>query len=164
MLEPQVFSDERGYFLETYNEKSFREAGITERFVQDNYSHSRQHVLRGLHFQVDKPQSKLIRVIHGEIFDVVVDLRPESASYGKWMGTNLSGEKRQLLWIPAGFAHGFYVLSATADLTYKVSNFYDRSDERTLLWNDPDLAIQWPLRGEPVLSEKDKAGTLLRHL
>ena len=151
LLEPRVLFDVRGYFLESYNERTFREAGIPTRFVQDNYSHSKRHVLRGLHYQVGKSQAKLIRVVEGAIFDVVVDLRPGSATYGKWEGVNLTGEKHQLLSIPAGFAHGFYVLSETADVIYKVSEFYDQASERTLLWNDPDLAIPWPLQGEPIL-------------
>jgi len=164
LLEPRVFADERGYFLENFNERVFQEIGIGARFVQDNQSQSKQHVLRGLHFQVEKPQGKLIRVLRGEIFDVVVDLRPESASYGKWAGMSLTGDRHQLLWIPTGIAHGFYVNSETADVIYKVTEFYDPGSERTLLWNDPDLAIRWPFKGIPILSEKDRRGCKFRDL
>lgn len=162
LLESKVHSDDRGFFLETYNEKVFAEAGITERFVQDNHSHSKKGVLRGLHYQVENPQGKLIRVLQGEVYDVAVDLRPGSKTFGKWMGINLRGEERKALWIPEGFAHGFYVLSESADVAYKVTSLYAPQGERTLLWNDPDLAIQWPLRGEPILSEKDRGGRLFR--
>ncbi len=164
LLEPRVFSDARGYLEETYNERAFREVGITERFVQDNHSHSRQGVLRGLHFQAENPQGKLIRVTQGEIYDVAVDLRRSSATYGKWAGFRLKAAEHKLLWIPKGFAHGFYVVSETADVLYKVSEFYNPGSEQTLLWNDPDLGIPWPLRGEPILSEKDRAGKRLQEL
>jgi dTDP-4-dehydrorhamnose 3,5-epimerase len=158
VIEPEVFSDVRGYFLETYNARRFAEAGINEGFVQDNQSHSKRGVLRGLHYQVEQEQGKLIRVLSGEIFDVVVDLRPGSSTFGKWSGFNLSGTEKKLIWIPKGLAHGFYTLSETAEVVYKVTEFYAPQHERTLLWNDPDLGIHWPLRGEPTLSEKDKAG------
>jgi dTDP-4-dehydrorhamnose 3,5-epimerase len=158
VIEPEVFSDARGYFLETYNARKFAEAGIREEFVQDNQSQSKRGVLRGLHYQVEQEQGKLIRVLSGEIFDVVVDLRPGSSTCGKWSGFILSGTEQKMLWIPKGLAHGFYTLSETAEVVYKATEFYAPQHERTLLWNDPDLAIHWPLRGEPILSEKDKAG------
>ena len=164
IIEPQVFSDARGYFLETYNARALAETGISEQFVQDNHSQSKRSVLRGLHYQKTKPQGKLIRVLQGEIFDVVVDLRPESSTYGKWSGFNLSAREQKIVWIPKGFAHGFYTLSETADVIYKVTEFYAPQDERVILWNDPDLAIRWPLKGEPILSEKDKAGHSFREL
>ena len=162
VLEPEVFSDARGYFLETYNAKAFAEAGISEQFVQDNQSQSRRGVLRGLHYQREKAQGKLIRVAVGEVFDVVVDLRPESSTYGKWSGFNLSAQEQKMIWIPKGFAHGFYALSETADVAYKVTEFYAPQHEHVILWNDPDLAIRWPLQGDPLLSEKDKAGHSFR--
>ena len=164
LIEPEVYSDLRGYFLETYSQKTFAKAGITERFVQDNESHSRKGVLRGMHFQLDNAQGKLIRVLHGEIFDVAVDIRPASKSFGRWVGVRLSGAERKMIWIPKGFAHGFYTLSETADVAYKVTNFYDPGMERTLLWNDKDAGVRWPLEGEPILSEKDKAGLSLKEL
>jgi len=162
VIEPEVFSDARGYFLETYNAKTFAEAGIAGRFVQDNQSRSKKGVLRGLHYQLERAQGKLVRVLHGEIFDVVVDLRPGSSTFGKWSGLNLSATDRKMIWIPGGFAHGFYTLSETAEVAYKVTEFYAPQYERTLLWNDPDLGIRWPLQGEPILSEKDKAGHSFR--
>jgi dTDP-4-dehydrorhamnose 3,5-epimerase len=158
VIEPEVFSDARGYFLETYNANTFAEAGITERFVQDNHSQSKRGVLRGLHYQLKLPQGKLIRVLVGEIFDVVVDIRPGSSTFGKWSGFKLSAKERKLIWIPKGLAHGFYTLSESAEVAYKVTEFYAPQHERTLLWNDPDLAIRWPLQGDPILSEKDRAG------
>ncbi|HWY05906.1 MAG TPA: dTDP-4-dehydrorhamnose 3,5-epimerase [Candidatus Acidoferrales bacterium] len=164
LIEPEVYSDLRGYFLETYSQKTFAKAGITERFVQDNESHSRKGVLRGMHFQLENAQGKLIRVLHGEIFDVAVDIRPASKSFGRWVGVRLSGAERKMIWIPKGFAHGFYTLSETADVAYKVTNFYDPGMERTLLWNDKDAGVRWPLEGEPILSEKDKAGLSLKEL
>jgi len=162
VIEPQVFSDARGYFLETYNAMAFAEAGIAERFVQDNQSQSKKGVLRGLHYQVEQAQGKLVRVLRGEIFDVVVDLRTGSGTFGKWFGLSLSASEQRMLWIPKGFAHGFYTLSETAEVAYKVTEFYSPQNERTILWNDPDLAIRWPLEGEPILSEKDKTGHSFR--
>ena len=162
VIEPEVFSDARGYFLETYNAKTFAEAGIAERFVQDNQSQSKRGVLRGLHYQLEQAQGKLVRVLLGEIFDVVVDIRPGSSTFGKWSGLNLSAAERKMIWIPKGFAHGFYTLSETAEIAYKVTEFYARQHERAILWNDPDLAIRWPLQGKPILSEKDKAGHLFK--
>lgn len=162
VFEPRLFSDARGYFLEVYNERSFAALGLTETFVQDNQSHSKKGVLRGLHYQLEQAQGKLVRVLHGEIFDVAVDLRPNSPSFGKWVGETLSSENHKMIWIPKGFAHGFYTVSETADVAYKVTDFYAPQHERTLLWNDADLGIVWPLVGEPVLSDKDRAGQALR--
>ncbi|HZR66768.1 MAG TPA: dTDP-4-dehydrorhamnose 3,5-epimerase [Terriglobales bacterium] len=162
VLEPKVFADDRGFFLESYNEKMFAQLGIGEKFVQDNHSHSKRGVLRGLHYQVDKPQGKLVRVVSGEVLDVFVDLRRSSPSFGRWHGVRLSGENRLLAWIPKGFAHGFYVLSEGAHVLYKSTDFYFPQGERTILWNDPDLKINWEISGEPLLSEKDKQGKFFR--
>ena len=162
VLEPKVFADDRGFFLESYNEKMFAQLGIGEKFVQDNHSHSKRGVLRGLHYQVDKPQGKLVRVVSGEVLDVFVDLRRSSPSFGRSHGVRLSGENRLLAWIPKGFAHGFYVLSEGAHVLYKSTDFYFPQGERTILWNDPDLKIDWGISGEPLLSEKDKQGKFFR--
>lgn len=162
VLEPKVFADDRGFFLESYNEKVFNEIGIPDKFVQDNHSFSKRGVLRGLHYQVGKPQGKLVRVVSGEVLDVFVDLRRNSSTFGRWYGVRLSGENRLLAWIPAGFAHGFHVLSESADVVYKANEFYFPELERTVLWNDPDLSIAWENTGEPLLSEKDKKGRLLK--
>lgn len=164
LLEPRIFSDSRGFFLETYNERSFAAMGIAERFVQDNQSYSKQGVLRGLHVQVEQAQGKLVRVVAGEVFDVAVDLRRGSETFGKWTGAQLSSTNHYMIWIPKGFAHGFYTLSETAEVAYKVTEFYAPQHERTLLWNDPEVAIQWPLKGEPILSDKDSAGMRLKDL
>ena len=164
VLEPRIFIDSRGFFLETYNERAFAAMGIAERFVQDNQSYSKQGVLRGLHFQVEQAQGKLVRVVAGEVFDVAVDLRRGSATFGKWTGAQLSSTNHQMIWIPKGFAHGFYTLSETAEVAYKVTDFYAPQHERTLLWNDPDVSIQWPFKGEPILSGKDSAGMRLKDL
>jgi len=162
VIEPKSFSDARGFFMEIYNEKAFAEVGITERFVQDNQSHSKKGVLRGLHYQVENAQGKLVRVLDGEIFDVAVDLRPGSKTFGKWTGVQISAADRRMIWIPKGFAHGFYTLSEFSDIAYKVTDFYAPKHERTLLWNDPEVGIRWPLRGEPILSDKDRAGYYLK--
>jgi len=162
VLEPKVFADDRGFFLESYNHKAFQEIGIRDNFVQDNHSYSKRGVLRGLHYQVQKPQGKLVRVVSGEVLDVFVDLRRSSATFGRWHGVKLSGENRRLAWIPAGFAHGFYVLSESAHVSYKASEFYFPELERTVLWNDPDLNINWENLEEPLLSEKDKKGRRLK--
>ena len=164
LIEPEIFSDARGYFLETYNARVFADAGISERFVQDNQSRSNRGVLRGLHYQKEKAQGKLVRVLAGEIFDVVVDIRPDSSTFGQWSGFNLSAEEQKMIWIPTGFAHGFYTVSETAEVAYKVTEYYALQDDRVILWSDPDLAIRWPLVGEPILSEKDKAGHSFRNL
>jgi dTDP-4-dehydrorhamnose 3,5-epimerase len=162
LIEPRVFQDERGFFLESYQKQHFSEAGIPFDFVQDNHSKSCQGVLRGLHYQLKQPQGKLLRVVVGEIFDVAVDLRRNSADFGKWFGTYLSAENKQMLWVPPGFAHGFYVTSAETELLYKATDYYAPQWERTIVWNDPGLNIQWPLKGEkPILSPKDAAGSLL---
>jgi dTDP-4-dehydrorhamnose 3,5-epimerase len=162
VLEPKVFADDRGFFLESYNQKAFQEIGIREKFVQDNHSYSKRGVLRGLHYQVEKPQGKLVRVVTGEVLDVFLDLRRGSPSFKRWHAVRLSGENRRLAWIPAGFAHGFYVLSESAHVLYKSTEFYFPELERTVLWNDPDLKIEWESPKEPVLSEKDKKGKLLK--
>ncbi len=162
LLEPRVFGDDRGFFLESYNERKFAELGIKEKFVQDNHSYSSRNVLRGLHYQIQQPQGKLVRAITGEILDVVVDLRKSSPSLGKWESVRLSGDNKRILWIPAGFAHGFRVVSETAHVTYKTTNFYAPEHERSLLWNDPDLAIDWQLDGEPAVSAKDQRGIRFR--
>jgi dTDP-4-dehydrorhamnose 3,5-epimerase len=162
VLEPKVFSDVRGFFLEIYNERTFAELGIREQFVQDNQSHSKRGVLRGLHYQSEQAQSKLVRVLQGEIFDVAVDLRHESPTFGKWTAERLSSDNKKMLWIPKGFAHGFLTLSETADVAYKVTNFYAPQFEKTLLWNDSGVAIDWPLDSAPILSDKDLAGHSLR--
>ena len=160
VAEPAVFPDERGYFMETYNENDFKEEGIDLTFVQDNQSKSSKGVLRGLHFQKTQPQGKLVRVISGEVFDVAVDLRKASKTYGKWVGVTLSAENKKQLFIPKGFAHGFVVLSDEAEFVYKCTDFYKGDDEGGILWNDPDIGIEWPIEdiGEEniLLSEKDK--------
>ena len=163
ILEPKVFGDERGFFLEVYNEATFRSFGLPTRFVQSNHSGSRKGVLRGLHYQLQRPQGKLVRVLHGEIFDVTVDLRQGSPQFGEWFGVTLSEENRRQIWLPPGFAHGFLVLSDFAEVSYKVTEFYSPACERSILWNDPAIGIAWPLdgAGEPILSAKDAAGSLL---
>jgi dTDP-4-dehydrorhamnose 3,5-epimerase len=158
LLEPRVFGDDRGFFLESYNERLFAEAGIRERFVQDNHSYSERNVIRGLHYQIGKPQGKLVRVVTGEILDMAVDLRRSSGTFGKWQSFKLSGENKQMLWIPVGFAHGFRVLSESAHVLYKATSFYAPEQERTLAWNDSELKVDWQLKGEPIISEKDKRG------
>ncbi len=162
VLEPSVFEDERGFFLESYNEKVFAKIGIPDKFVQDNHSYSKRGVLRGLHYQVQKPQGKLVRVVSGEVLDVFLDLRQSSATFGRWHGVKLSGENRQLVWIPVGFAHGFYVLSESAHVLYKSTEFYFPELERTVLWNDADLKIDWENSTEPLVSEKDKKAVRFR--
>ena len=161
LLEPRVFADSRGFFLESYNQRTFAELGIHETFVQDNHSRSERGVLRGLHYQLIQPQGKLVRAVRGEIFDVAVDLRRSSSSFGQWTGHRLSEENKQMLWIPAGFGHGFLVLSTAAEVLYKATNFYAPQGERSILWNDPTVGIQWPDAGPPTLSAKDCAGMRL---
>ena len=163
IIEPQVFGDERGFFFESYNQKALLEkAGISEHFVQDNHSRSAKNVLRGLHYQIQQPQGKLVRVVEGAVYDVAVDLRKSSQTFGESVGVHLSAENKQQLWIPAGFAHGFLVLSDYAEFLYKTTEFYAPQHERSIIWNDPDLKISWPLEEEPVLSAKDKAGKLFQ--
>jgi dTDP-4-dehydrorhamnose 3,5-epimerase len=157
MLEPKVFRDTRGYFLESYNERTLAEAGVRERFVQDNHSFSTRNVVRGLHYQV-RPQAKLVRAAVGEILDVTVDLRRSSPTFGRWSATNLSESNHLMLWIPAGFAHGFRVLSENAHVLYKATDFYDPAFERTIAWNDPQLKIDWQLSDTPTISAKDDVG------
>jgi dTDP-4-dehydrorhamnose 3,5-epimerase len=158
MLEPMVFGDERGFFFESYNRKSFEAIGLGREFVQDNHSHSARNVLRGLHYQLGQPQGKLIRVVAGAIWDVAVDIRRSSATFGQWVAEELTAENKRMFWIPEGFAHGFVVTSDWADVLYKATDFYAPASERSLLWNDPQLGIGWPLSGEPILSGKDRAG------
>jgi len=161
VLEPRVFGDQRGFFLESYNERAFRELGITQTFVQDNHSSSSRNVLRGLHYQIKQPQGKLVRVVEGEILDVAVDLRRSSAAFGKTEAVRLSGENKRILWIPPGFAHGFRVISERAHVLYKATDYYAPEFERTLAWNDPDLKIDWGLDGDPIVSAKDQHGLAL---
>lgn len=160
IIEPRIFRDERGFFLETFQASKYTAAGITQPMVQDNYSGSRQGVLRGLHYQIHKPQGKLVSVVSGEVFDVAVDLQRSSATFGRWVGVTLSAEDRRQLWVPPGFAHGFYVLSDWAEVHYKVTDFYDPASERTLIWDDVDVGIRWPLCDgrNPLLSPKDAQG------
>lgn len=161
LLQPTVHGDHRGFFMETWRQSFFEEIVPGIRFVQDNHSRSRQGILRGLHYQLHQPQGKLVRVVAGEIYDVAVDLRADSETFGQSVGAHLSADNKQQLWVPPGFAHGFYVISEIAEMVYKCSDYYAPGDEHTLKWNDPDLAIQWPLveaAGEPVLSDKDRQG------
>lgn len=156
IIEPTVFGDNRGYFMETYNEADFKAAGLNYTFVQDNQSSSCKGVLRGLHFQKTYPQAKLVRVLKGEVFDVAVDLRKGSETYGKWVGVLLSEENKRQFMVPRGFAHGFVVMSETAEFAYKCDEFYHPEDEGGIMWNDPEIGIEWPDVGEIILSEKDK--------
>ena len=159
ILEPKVFGDDRGFFFESFNEQALLDqAGIKIRFVQDNHSKSVKNVLRGLHYQIKQPQGKLVRVVVGEVFDVAVDLRRESPNFGEWVGVHLSAENKRQFWVPPGFAHGFLVLSAAAEFLYKTTDYYAPEYERSLLWNDRDLGIDWPLECDPILSVKDQAG------
>jgi dTDP-4-dehydrorhamnose 3,5-epimerase len=159
IIEPKVFGDDRGFFYESFNQKAFQDAtGLDVDFVQDNHSKSARNVLRGLHYQIQNPQGKLVRVVQGEVFDVAVDIRRSSPTFGQWVGEHLSGENKKQFWIPAGFAHGFVVLSETAEFLYKTTDYYAPAFERSLLWNDPSVGIQWPINGEPALSAKDVAG------
>jgi dTDP-4-dehydrorhamnose 3,5-epimerase len=163
LVEPKIFGDQRGFFAETWEARKFAAAGIDAGFVQDNHSRSARGVLRGLHYQLEQPQGKLVRVAAGEVYDVAVDLRRSSPTFGRWVAERLSAENHRMLWIPPGFAHGFLVISEYADFVYKCTNFYHPASERTLLWNDATLGIEWPLEpGEtPALSPKDAAGSAL---
>lgn len=159
LLEPTIYEDARGFFFESFNQKRFDDAaGRNVSFLQDNHSRSLRHVLRGLHYQIRRPQGKLVRVVSGEVFDVAVDLRRSSPTFGKSVGVVLSAANKKQLWIPEGFAHGFLVLSDSADVLYKTTDYYVPEDERCLIWNDPDIAIDWPKDGKPILSAKDRLG------
>lgn len=162
IIESDVFSDSRGFFLETYSKREFEKAGINLDFVQDNLSRSVKNTVRGLHYQINHPQDKLVRAVAGEIFDVAVDIRRDSPTFGQWEGFYLSAENKRQFFIPKGFAHGFCVVSASADFMYKCSDFYSPKDERGILWNDPDIAVEWPLDGEPVLSKRDLSNPALK--
>ncbi|MBV6623512.1 MAG: dTDP-4-dehydrorhamnose 3,5-epimerase [Rivularia sp. (in: Bacteria)] len=165
IVEPQIFHDERGFFFEAFNLKKFiAKTGIKFDFVQDNHSYSKQNVLRGLHYQIIQPQGKLVRVIAGNIFDVAVDIRESSSTFGKWVGYEVSAENKRQIWIPPGFAHGFVVLSDVAEVIYKTTDYYAPDGERTLLWNDTDLNIDWRIDTEPILSSKDAIGKPLRKI
>jgi dTDP-4-dehydrorhamnose 3,5-epimerase len=162
ILEPQVFGDDRGFFFESFNARRFEQlTGVAANFVQDNHSKSARNVLRGLHYQIRQPQGKLVRVAAGAIYDVVVDMRRSSPFFGRWVGVELSADNRRQLWVPPGFAHGFVVTSEMAECLYKTTDYWAPEYERSLLWNDPALAIDWPLSGEPMLSGKDSQGLLL---
>jgi len=162
ILEPKVFGDARGFFLESYNKRVFRDAtGLDVEFVQDNHSSSGRGVLRGLHYQIERAQGKLVRVIVGEVFDVAVDVRRSSPSFGKWTAVHLDARSKRMAWIPPGFAHGFLVLSDHAEFLYKTTDYYAPEHERVLLWNDPAVGIRWPLEGEPILAERDRRGVAL---
>ena len=157
LIEPRVFGDDRGFFFESFNQAQFDAAvGRNVVFVQDNHSRSAKNVLRGLHYQIRQPQGKLVRVVAGEVFDVAVDMRKSSPTFGRWVGEVLSAENKRQLWVPEGFAHGFAVLSESAEFLYKTTDYYAPEHERCIAWNDPDLAVAWPLSGEPVLSAKDR--------
>jgi len=162
IIEPRVFGDARGFFFESYNEHAFSQAtGVTQRFVQDNHSRSARGVLRGLHYQLRQPQGKLVRVVRGSVYDVAVDLRRSSPTFGRWVGVELSEDNQRQLWVPAGFAHGFLVTSESADFLYKTTDYYAPEQERCIAWNDPAIGIQWPLKAAPVLSGKDQQGKSL---
>ena len=163
LIEPRVFGDERGFFFESFNKQQFQQAtGLDCDFVQDNHSRSAQHVLRGLHYQIKQPQGKLVRVVEGEVFDVAVDVRKSSPTFGQWVGEHLSAENKKMLWVPPGFAHGFVVLSEAAQFLYKTTDYYAPDHERCIVWNDPQINISWPITAEPLLSEKDSAGALFK--
>lgn len=163
ILEPKVFGDDRGFFFESFNARQFSEAtGVERPFVQDNHSRSAHGVLRGLHYQIQNPQGKLVRVVSGEVFDVAVDIRRRSPTFGQWVGVHLSAQNKRQLWVPEGFAHGFVVLSESAEFLYKTTDYYSPQFERSIVWNDPDLAIDWPFDGTPVLSAKDAAAVSLQ--
>lgn len=159
LFEPKVFGDDRGFFYESFNNRVFEEeTGLKRNFVQDNHSRSVKNVLRGLHYQIKQSQGKLVRVVSGEVFDVAVDLRKSSSTFGKWVGVTLSAENKRMLWVPEGFAHGFFVLSEVAEFLYKTTDYWAPEYERSIIWNDPDLAIKWPIQEEPLLAVKDSVG------
>jgi dTDP-4-dehydrorhamnose 3,5-epimerase len=162
LIEPAVYGDARGFFFESFNARAFEAAtGLNRQFVQDNHSKSSKNVLRGLHYQIRQPQGKLVRVVQGEVFDVAVDLRKRSKTFGQWVGVSLSAENKRQLWVPEGFAHGFVVISDTAEFLYKTTDYYAPEYERSLVWNDPALGIRWPLEGDPILAAKDANGKRL---
>lgn len=164
VAEPDIYSDDRGYFLESWQKKRFSDAGISNNFVQDNHSRSKRGVLRGLHYQVKEPQGKLVRVVRGEIFDVALDIRRESKTFGQWVGLVLSDQNKRILWVPEGFAHGFYTMSDVADVTYKCTHYYSPENERTIRWDDPELNIDWRNGAHlPLVSEKDQKGEVFRN-
>jgi dTDP-4-dehydrorhamnose 3,5-epimerase len=163
IIEPEVFGDDRGFFFESFNSFRFAEqTGMMVHFVQDNHSKSSRNVLRGLHYQIQQPQGKLVRVVAGSVFDVAVDIRKSSPTFGQWVGVELSAENFRQLWIPEGFAHGFMVTSDSAEFLYKTTDYWAPQHERTILWNDPEIGIEWPIKDEPIMSLKDKSGKLLR--
>ena len=164
IIEPKVYEDERGFFMETFRANLLAENGIPYQFIQDNHSGSKKNILRGLHYQIRHPQGKLVRAIRGEIFDVAVDLRRSSVTFGQWVGVTLSEVNKKMLWIPPGFAHGYYVLSDWAEIVYKATDYYAPESDRSIVWNDPDIAINWPIPSctEPLLSEKDRLGKRLK--
>jgi dTDP-4-dehydrorhamnose 3,5-epimerase len=160
LVEPTVFGDDRGFFYESFNAREWQElTGLDTRFVQDNHSRSAKDVLRGIHYQIQQPQGKLVRVVLGEVFDVAVDLRKESTTFGQWVGEHLSAENKRSLWVPEGFGHGFLVLSEVAEFLYRTTDFYAPEHERCIAWNDPEVGVQWPIEGQPLLSEKDGKGS-----
>lgn len=160
LIEPKVYGDERGFFFESFNQRVLAELGIAGDFVQDNHSRSQRNVLRGLHYQVQQAQDKLVRVVVGEVFDVAVDLRRSSVTFGKWVGMYLSADNKRMAWVPKGFAHGFLTLSDHAEFLYKTTDYYAPEHERSIIWNDKSIAVEWPLVGEPVLAKKDAAGAV----
>lgn len=162
LIEPKVFGDARGFFLESWNAKTFAKLGLDLDFVQDNHSRSAKGVLRGIHYQLNEPQGKLVRVVNGAVFDVAVDLRKSSPHFGKWVGFELSAENKRMMWVPPGFGHGFLVLSESADFLYKTTAYYAPQWDRGVRWNDPDIGVQWPLEGEPQHSAKDQIAPLLK--
>ena len=164
IIEPNVFQDDRGFFMETFRANLLADNGINYQFLQDNHSGSKKNILRGLHYQIRHPQGKLVRAIRGEIFDVAVDLRRSSVTFGQWVGVTLSEANKKMLWIPPGFAHGYYVLSDWAEIVYKATDYYAPESDRSIVWNDPDIAINWPIPSctEPLLSEKDRLGKRLK--
>jgi len=162
IVEPRVFGDDRGYFYESYNERELEQLGLRAHFVQDNHSRSARNVLRGLHYQITQAQGKLVRVTAGEIYDVAVDIRRSSPTFGKWAAVVLSAENRWMCWVPPGYAHGFVITTDYAEVQYKTTDYWAPQHERCIIWNDPDLAISWPLQSEPILSQKDRAGLPLR--
>ena len=164
IIEPAVFGDERGFFMETWQQDKFSKLVAERIFVQDNHSKSKKGILRGLHYQMENTQGKLVRVVSGEVYDVAVDVRKDSPTFGKWVGVLLSAENKRQLWVPEGFAHGFYVMSEDAEFVYKCTDYYNPESEQTIIWNDPFLSINWPITEQPILSEKDKSGLMFEQV